>query len=44
MDWIASYYVLSALTIISTFMYSDFQASCNDKPKSTERHLHALMC
>ena len=24
--------------------YSDFQASCNGKPKSVERHLHALMC
>ena len=24
--------------------YSDFQASCNAKPKSVERHLHTLMC
>ena len=24
--------------------YSDFQASCNGKPKSVERHLHTLMC
>ena len=24
--------------------YSDFQASCNAKAKSVERHLHALMC
>ena len=29
-EWIASYYVLSALTIISTFMYSDF-AMLNQK-------------
>ena len=25
-------------------LYSDFQASCNAKAKSVERHLHALMC
>ena len=25
-------------------VYSDFQASCNGKPKSVERHLHTLMC
>ena len=25
-------------------MYSDFQASCNGKPKSVECHLHTLMC
>ena len=25
-------------------LYSDFQASCNGKPKSVERHLHTLMC
>ena len=24
--------------------YSDFQASCNGKPKTVERHLHTLMC
>ena len=24
--------------------YSDFQASCNGKPKSVERHLHSPMC
>ena len=26
------------------YMYSDFQASCNGKPKSVECHLHTLMC
>ena len=26
------------------YRYSDFQASCNGKPKSVERHLHTLMC
>ena len=30
--------------IIFSIAYSDFQASCNGKPKSVERHLHTLMC
>ena len=30
--------------LCSNCWYSDFQASCNGKPKSVERHLHTLMC
>ena len=32
------------ITAVVQLRYSDFQASCNAKPKSVECHLHTLMC
>ena len=40
-----NYLLLMNTRIRAVACYSDFQASCNaPKPKSIERHLHALMC
>ena len=36
--------IISKLWKYLCISYSDFQASCNGKPKSVERHLHTLMC
>ena len=36
--------ITNRFTLLTCGKYSDFQASCNGKPKSVERHLHTLMC